>query len=255
VPATVQQDPLQKAFAGSLVTHGILVAMMAFSGFLHLSSNWGTNRANTGSVGVTLVKTIPMPRREAPVNPLANDSESKIPEAPAPVKFRKQVLEQPKDAIAIPDKVVKKRKPSVEPQSSNPFRPPADYKPNQIASHIPQAASSAIYGTQGAWGIDVGQASVLGSRFGAYVDLMRDRISQHWVRADLHALPTQKCMVSFTIARDGTVSNVQISQPSGNYLLDTSAKRAVMDASPLPQLPREFTRNEATVELGFQLQQ
>jgi TonB family protein len=51
------------------------------------------------------------------------------------------------------------------------------------------------------------------------------------------------------------VSNVQVSQPSGNYLLDTSAKRALLDANPLPALPREFTQNEATVELWFQLKQ
>jgi outer membrane biosynthesis protein TonB len=47
---------------------------------------------------------------------------------------------------------------------------------------------------------------------------------------------------------------VQISQPSGNYLLDTSAKRAVIDANPLPALPAEFPRSEATVELWFQVQ-
>ena len=60
---------------------------------------------------------------------------------------------------------------------------------------------------------------------------------------------------TFTIARNGTVTNVQVSQPSGNYLLDTSAKRAVMDANPLPGLPSQFDRADATVELWFQLHQ
>ena len=96
---------------------------------------------------------------------------------------------------------------------------------------------------------------MLGSRFGAYVDLMRDSISRHWLTADVRATPSQKCAVSFTIARSGSISNVQISQTSGNYLLDTSAKRAVLDANPLPALPREFTQNEATVELWFQVHQ
>ena len=41
---------------------------------------------------------------------------------------------------------------------------------------------------------------------------------------------------------------------SGNYLLDTSAKRAVIDANPLPALPAELQRNEVTVELWFQVQ-
>ena len=133
------------------------------------------------------------------------------------------------------------------------YRPPVEYKPNQVYSTTPQAANTPMYGTQGAGGIDLGPASVLGSRFGAYVDLMRDRISQHWNTADVRALPTQKCAVSFTIARNGMVTNVQVSQPSGSYLLDTSARRAILDANPLPALPREFTQNEATVELWFQL--
>ena len=98
-------------------------------------------------------------------------------------------------------------------------------------------------------------ASVLGSRFGGYADLIVNQISQHWVTGGVNALPSQVCSVSFTIARNGTVSNVQISQPSGNYLLDTAAKRAVVDASPLPPLPREFTQNDATVELKFQVHQ
>jgi protein TonB len=108
---------------------------------------------------------------------------------------------------------------------------------------------------QGASGIDIGPASVLGNRFGAYVDLMRDRISQHWNTASVHSLPSQRCAVRFTIARNGTVTDVQVSQPSGDYLLDTSAKRAILDANPLPPLPREFERNDATVELWFQLKQ
>jgi protein TonB len=110
-----------------------------------------------------------------------------------------------------------------------------------------------MFGMQGAGGIDIGPASVLGTRFGGYVELMRDRIAQHWMTADVRALPTQKCAVTFTIARNGSVSNVQVSQPSGNYLLDTSAKRAILDANPLPALPPQFDRNEATVELWFQL--
>jgi protein TonB len=252
---TVQPDPLQKAFAGSLVTHGLLVGLVIFSGVLHLNTSWGTPHASTGSVGVTMVKTIPIPHKDAPVNPLANDTQSPIPEAPAPVKLRQQVVEQPKDAIPIPDKLQKKKKTSPQPQSVSTYRPPVAYKSNQVYSNTPQAASSAMYGTKGSGGIDIGPASVLGSRFGGYVDLMRDRISQHWVTADVHALPTQVCAISFTIARNGTVTNVQISQPSGSYLLDTSAKRAVLDANPLPALPPEFTQNEATVELKFQVHQ
>jgi protein TonB len=84
---------------------------------------------------------------------------------------------------------------------------------------------------------------------------MRTRIASKWNTADVHATPQQKCSVTFTIARDGSVSNVQVSQASGNYLLDNSARRAVMDANPLPSLPREFPDSAVTVELWFQVNQ
>jgi TonB family protein len=243
----VPRDPLGKAFAGSLVTHGIVVAALVASGFWNLAkNNFGSEKTSSGSIGVDIVKTIPIPRHEGPVNPLANDTKSIVPEAPSPVKLQKQVKAEPEKAIPIPDKI-DKRKLSPQKQSETLFRPPVPYKANQIFSNVPQAANSAMYGTKGAGGIDIGPASVLGTRFGAYVDLMRDRIAQHWNRASVQALPSQKCAVSFTIARNGAVTNVQVSQPSGNYLLDTSARRAIMDADPLPALPQQYPGNEATV--------
>ncbi|HWE52099.1 MAG TPA: TonB family protein [Bryobacteraceae bacterium] len=244
-------EPFGKAFTGSLVTHAAAIALLMTSGLWNLHNNWGSVHASSGSVGVTMVSQIPIPHREAPVNPLANDTKSVVPQEPTPVKAAKPVEVPVKDAIQIPKQKQKRLPPT--PARLN-FHPP-EYKSNQVYSQTPQAASTAMYGTRGSGGIDVGPASVLGSRFGGYSDLIVDRISQHWVRAGVQALPSQVATVSFTIARNGTVTNVQVSQPSGSYLLDTSAKRAVLDASPLPPLPAEFTKNDATVELKFQLQQ
>jgi TonB family protein len=56
------------------------------------------------------------------------------------------------------------------------------------------------------------------------------------------------------MARSGTVTNVLISQPSGDYLLDTSSKRAVLDANPLPSLPPQYAGNDVTFTVWFQLQ-
>jgi protein TonB len=249
------REPIRKAFAGSLISHGIVVAILALSGVWKLTTRWGTEHASSGSVGVSMVKTIPIPQRHAPLNPLANDTQSMVPQVPAPVKPKPEVKEPPVKAIEIPDKRAKQKKATPRQTPNVLYRPPEPYKNNQGFSHTPQATSSPMYGIQGAGGIDIGPASVLGSRFGAYVDLMKDRIAQHWSTADVRAAPSQKCAVSFTIARNGSVTNVQVSQPSGNYLLDSSAKRAVLDANPLPGLPAQFDRNEVTVELFFQLQQ
>ena len=79
------RQPLGKAFAGSLVTHGVVVGLLLASGLFNLTrKNFGSPNSSSGTVGVSMVKTIPIPQKEAPVNLLANDSTSVVPEAPAP---------------------------------------------------------------------------------------------------------------------------------------------------------------------------
>jgi protein TonB len=249
-----QPDPIGKYFAGSVGVHAALIALAAFSGYLKFTKNtWGSEKVSTGSVGINIVKTIPLPRPDAPENPLANDTDSNTPQAPAPVKMKAQVKAPEPKAIAIPDKI--QRKVSPKQQSASAYRPKVEeYRPNQVYSQTPQATSSKLLGMQGASGVDVGAASVLGDKCGAYADIMRDKIAGKWNRADVNAAPSQKAGVTFTIAKNGSVSGVKLSHTSGSFLLDQSAQRAVLDANPLPALLAPCDRNEATVELWFQLQ-
>jgi outer membrane biosynthesis protein TonB len=249
-----QPDPIGKYFAGSVGVHAALIALAAFSGYLKFTkSTWGSEKVSTGSVGISIVKTIPIPQKEAPENPLANDTDAVTPQAPAPLKTKAQVQAPEPKAIAIPDKI--QRKVSPKQQSAAVYRPKAEvYRPNQVYSQAPQAASSPMYGIQGKSGIDMGAASVLGDKCGTYADLMRDKIAGKWNRADVNATPSQKAGVTFTIAKNGAVSGVKLSHPSGNSLLDLSAQRALYDSNPLPPLTAPCDRNEATVELWFQLQ-
>ena len=251
--AMEQRDPLGKAFAGSLATHAAIVGAFALAGILNLRDHWGSPHASTGAVGVSLVKSIPIPQNEGKPNPLASDTDNLAPQEPAEVKPQPKVKAPEPDGIALQDRLKKAKKAPPEPPKV--AYKPMQYQSNQVYSKSGQAASNPMFGMTGAGGIDIGPTSVLGNRFGAYVQLMRDRIAQHWTTADVRASAQQKCAISFTIARNGTVSNVQVSTASGNYLLDTSAKRAVIDSNPLPALPAEVPKNEATVELWFQLKQ
>jgi protein TonB len=249
-----QPDPFGKYLAGSIGVHVAIFVLLVTSGLWKFTKdNWGSQQVSTGSVGISIVKTIPLPRREAPENPLANDSNSDTPQAPAPVKTQAQVKAPDPKAIAIPEKI--QRKVSPKQQSVSAYRPKSEeYHPNQVYSQTPQALSSKMYGMQGTAGIDVGPASVLGDKCGAYADVMRNLIAGKWNKADVNAAPTQKTAITFVIARNGAVSNAKISHPSGSYLLDTSAQRAVLDSNPLPALVAPCDRKEATVELWFQLQ-
>jgi protein TonB len=249
-----QPDPIGKYFAGSVGVHAAVITLLVFSGYLKFTKNtWGSEKLSTGSVGISIIKTIPIPQKEAPENPLANDTDAVTPQAPAPVKMKAQVQAPEPKAIEIPDKV--KRKISPKQQSASNYRPPVEtYRANQVYSQTPQATSSKMYGMQGTSGIDVGAASVLGDKCGAYANIMRDDIAAKWNRADVNATPAQKAGITFTIAKNGSVSGVKLSHPSGSFLLDQSAQRAVYDANPLPALTAPCDRNEATVELWFQLQ-
>ena len=141
-----QPDPLGKYLAGSVGLHAAIIALLVLSGLWKFTkSSWGSEHVSTGSVGISVVKTIPIPQKVAPANPLANDTNSNTPQAPAPVKRQVQVKAPDPKAIAIPEKVEKKVSPKQESRSA--YRPMAQaYVPNQIYSPTPQASSSKMYG-------------------------------------------------------------------------------------------------------------
>jgi TonB family protein len=63
---------------------------------------------------------------------------------------------------------------------------------------------------------------------------------------------TRPIGVSFTILADGSVSDVQVSLPSGATLLDLAAQRAILTAAPFAPLPKEYGTNRKTIQAVFQ---
>jgi len=57
--------------------------------------------------------------------------------------------------------------------------------------------------------------------------------------------------MTFTILRDGNVTDVEITQSSGMPEVDRSALRAVLASSPLPPLPPDYAGNKVKVNLYF----
>jgi TonB family protein len=60
-----------------------------------------------------------------------------------------------------------------------------------------------------------------------------------------------RVVVTFDILRDGTVTNIQLTQSSNNRSLDTSAIRAVQSSSPLLALPAAYSGSRVSVEFYF----
>ena len=86
-------------------------------------------------------------------------------------------------------------------------------------------------------------------QFGYYANIIRDNIARAWKPATAGKVSV---VVTFTIQRNGSVTNVHLTTASGNQTMDYSAQRAVMDAN-LPPLPPTFPRNQADVEMKFEL--
>ncbi|MBI3449380.1 MAG: TonB family protein [Acidobacteria bacterium] len=62
-----------------------------------------------------------------------------------------------------------------------------------------------------------------------------------------------RCSVAFVISKSGALSDIAVAATSGFATLDLSALRAVTEASPLPQLPYQYTSESVRGELVFEL--
>jgi TonB family protein len=252
------RESLRRPLIGSVAMHvGVVLFLVVF--------NWWSNRgriqfgdpnAMGGSIGITPVSSIPLPRRTGPTNPVANDTESAVPAKPNKVEAKKAPKEVP-DAIPLKSKNQPKRM-SEQIARNQRYVPPDAGARNQVYSSTGAAVSSPMYGGQaGSGGTGIGN-SVFGQRLGWYQQLLNQTLSAKWATESMR-IPTsiqgrRRAIVYYDILRDGTIRNARIAESSGAYEVDQAALRAVLTASPVRRLPEEFERSVANVESWFELQ-
>jgi protein TonB len=246
-----ERDPVSGPFLGSLFFHLVVVGVFVASWLWTNRTHQNLGDINPGggpSYSVSPVHNIPIPRRDAPPNPVANDTESQVRTAPAKQDTEKK---QPDKAIEIPDKQKPKRQ-AERPQHQQKYLEPAPQ--NQVYSRTRQAVSSPMYGQSGSGQVGIGPNSPLGNRLGWYAELIRERIAQNWRTNGLDVRSqSSPAIVSFTIMRDGTVRNPQIVQSSGNPTIDNTALRAVYESNPMPALPPQITDSYISAQFTFNL--
>jgi protein TonB len=208
-----------------------------------------------GAVTVNPVASIALPSHTGPKNPVASDTESAVPVPVLQAKPTPKVTAPDPNAIAIPSRDAKLRRPSPAAALPDKWRASQKDLPNQLVSPVGTRANTSDYALTGGGGVGVGNNSPFGNQFGAYADLLRNRVAQFWKTTDIRASHAPVVGVTFTLHRDGSVTAIHISQRSGLSALDISAQRAVMDASPFPQLPAQYPKNEAEIEFLFQLKE
>jgi TonB family protein len=254
-----ERERLSRPFWGSLALHLSLAAAILSYGHWNLGSKnpllGDPHGGGFGSVVINPVANIPLPSKNGATNPVANDTESRVP-TPPPKKEQAKKAED-LNAIPLPSRGAKKKQAERAQSQPNKWRDAQSYRDNQIFSSVGQAASSPTFSIAGGGGVGLGNNSVFGTAFGWYANALRDRVAQNWRTNDVNAqgASAPAATVIFTVRKDGSVApgSVRISQPSGNRALDFSAQRAVYDAAPFGALPNGFPRSEATVELRFEL--
>jgi len=249
-----QSESLRKPLIASAVFHvSFLVLAAVYTLWMaHLSQEtWGSNTAGGGEVRVNPVKTIPIPGKTGKLNPLANDTESQIPEPPPEKKLEKAVPKVEPDAIPLWHDKPMRQQPQTVVRRNMPLQPQRE---NQLYSTEGQAATSPMYSMPhggGSIGVGVG---AFGQQYGAYVNLIIQRIEEKWQTANLDPRSQRTpAIVTFDIRRDGSVSTPTVVQNSGNYNIDVSAQRAVLLAAPFPPLPPQYGGSSASVEVRFNL--
>src|SRR4051794_18471650 len=254
-----EPERLRGPFWSSVAMHaglfGLFVAATVVQPFGKVVNLGDPNGERFGSVAVTAVPSIPLPNRGSVPNPVANDTESQVPQAPSKPKAQPKVKAPEPNAIPLKSKNAKQ---SVSKQASAPnkWADQQKYKPNQVFATGGQAVSSPLYNQPGAGGVGFGTNSPFGTQFGWYANLLRERISTAWRTAEVSArAQSTPVIVQFTMRRDGSLAPglPRIVQSSGDGNLDRSAQRAILDAAPFPQLPPQLNGNEVNVELTFQL--
>jgi protein TonB len=246
----------------SAALHIALTLAIIFTGWIQFhrtGENWGGETSGGGgAMSANLVSTIPLPHPPTESqNVLANESKGVTETAPA-VKET-----PPEDAIPIADKQVKpkikEKAPTPHEQKKTP--PPVEQAKNvvpygeggPVSSMYSNAGTSFSMGnTKG--GISVGSGGDFGNRFSYYVDAVRRKVTENWLRyeVDPHTPPGKRTYITFDINRDGSPSNVRVEQSSGIPSLDISATRALQRIDTFGPLPGGYSGNKVSVEFYFE---
>jgi TonB family protein len=259
-PSTSAEDlGLRKFLVFSLILHVFLVLWIAVSIYFHLTGpEWGDVGGTSGSINVKLVgpaSGIPMPPQ-----PIVTDSKTVDPTKGLWKEEPKPKPEPPTPAEKIP--VFKNEKPK-----------PITHKSKVDEPKVPPPDNAVDYGKHGSPDLPTGTAPTPGggsgpvsvkgqgggdfsSRYGWYIEAVRRSVGQNWLQTTIdpavRAARQAHCIMTFRINRDGSVSNVQMSQSSSNLSMDNSARRA-LDGIRFGPLPNDYNGSSVDVIFDFDL--
>jgi protein TonB len=240
----------------SAIFHGLLFGAMLVISLLSgkRGENWGGAVSADGAMSARLVSSaIPLPSTPTQTeNVLANESKGLSESKPAE--------RQPEpEAVPIPEKSAPKPKTKTPPAPVPTTKTPP--KPVQQATNVvpfgqggPASMPYTMVRTDvGTGGISLGENGSFGSRYSWYVDAVRRKVSENWLKYEIDPsiANASRVYLTFDIARNGSPSNIQVSQSSGVPSLDLSAKRALQRIDTFGPLPPDYSGSKVSVEFWF----
>ncbi|MBZ5605412.1 MAG: TonB family protein [Acidobacteriia bacterium] len=248
-------ESLRGSFIAAISLHvSILLAFALYGWLSQPGEKFGDNNPSGGAVAVEMADSIPIPHQGA-VNPVANDTESQVPQTPEKAKDQEKLEKPPPDAIKLHNKKAKP-KPVEKTAARQIYRPYKDLEKNQLTTRTAQQVSSPLFSAKpGSGTVGTGPNTTLGTRCAGYASQIQTIVARNWRTGDIDArYQTAPAVVSrFDLLRDGSIRNVTILQMSGITTLDDSVKRAILDSNPLPPIPPECNKESAKVEFTFEL--
>jgi periplasmic protein TonB len=249
-------DSLRWPLSLAVVLHAALLAFLVVGAALsHRGENWG---GPGGSITVGVVggvPAIPLPHPEMQTPSRVVDESKGLYKAEPP-----KIEPRPPDALPIPKFKELKPPPKYVTRPSKILENPTPPPPNAIpyggggAPSVPTTSFAMGAGTtQAGLSLNGVGGGDFGSRFDWYVRAVQQRISSNWLQStvDPSVSVAPRVIVTFTILRDGSVTNIQITRSSNNNSVDTSAVRAVRESSPLQPLPGAYAGSNVNVEFWF----
>lgn len=240
----------------SLFLHGLLFGGVLLYNVigLRVGETWGGNGGGDGAMSATLVSsaTVPLPAPAAPAeNVLANESKGvsqSLPQAeevPAP------------QAIPIPERATPKARPERTITREKAHAPAQPQPPNVVpfGHGGPVSGPYGVFSTPNAKGgfSFSGGGGDFGSRYGWYVDVVRRKVSENWLKyeVDPSISSARRVYITFDILRNGEPTNIQVEQSSGVPSLDLSATRALQRIDTFGPLPSDYGGGRVSVEFWF----
>jgi len=251
----VRRDHLRGALLLSLILHAVLfVVMVTYTMFkFHLvggGPTWGAEDA-THVGAVASVPGVPLPAPLVTTHSIVATQNTGLYKTEPPPKE-----EPPPEAQQIPKFKEEVKPEKLERPNKRIQKTEVEPPPNAVPygeTGPPQMNYTQMVTGSGTGGVAMGQGNAFGQRYAYYVAAMRARISANWLQAMVspNVLSAPRLYVTFRILRDGTITDVQMTQSSGIPEVDRSALRAILASNPLSPLPTDYSGGSVDVQFYF----